>query len=77
MTEDIITELSKIKDLQVFPRAADVAYRDKPVTGRSGRTETERCLRTHRKLAPGWQPAAHHGPARGDSDRPFHLGGTI
>jgi serine/threonine protein kinase/Flp pilus assembly protein TadD len=33
MTEDIITELSKIKDLQVFPRAAVLAYRDKPVTG--------------------------------------------
>ncbi len=33
MTEDIITELSKIKELQVFPRAAVLAYRDKSVTG--------------------------------------------
>jgi serine/threonine protein kinase/Flp pilus assembly protein TadD len=33
MTEDIITELSKIKELQVFPRASVLAYRDKPVTG--------------------------------------------
>jgi serine/threonine protein kinase/Flp pilus assembly protein TadD len=33
MTEDIITELSKIKELQVFPRAAVLAYRDKTVTG--------------------------------------------
>jgi serine/threonine protein kinase/Flp pilus assembly protein TadD len=33
MTEDIITELSKIKELQVFPRAAVFAYRDKTVTG--------------------------------------------
>jgi serine/threonine protein kinase/Flp pilus assembly protein TadD len=33
MTEDIITELSKIKELQVFPRAAVLAYRDKQVTG--------------------------------------------
>ena len=33
MTEDIITELSKIKELQVFPRAAVLVYRDKPVTG--------------------------------------------
>ncbi len=31
MTEDIITELLKIKGLQVFPRAAVLAYRDKPV----------------------------------------------
>jgi len=33
MTEDIITELSKIKELQVFPRAAVLAFRDKAVTG--------------------------------------------
>jgi len=33
MTEDVITELSKIKDLRVFPRAAVLAYRDKAVTG--------------------------------------------
>ena len=33
MTEDIITELSKIKGLKVFPRAAVLAHRDKPVTG--------------------------------------------
>jgi serine/threonine protein kinase/Flp pilus assembly protein TadD len=33
MTEDIITELSKIRELQVFPRAAVLAYRDKAVTG--------------------------------------------
>ncbi|HEV2492748.1 MAG TPA: protein kinase [Terriglobia bacterium] len=32
ITEDIIIELSKIKDLQVFPRSAMLAYRDKPVT---------------------------------------------
>src|SRR5258708_32392654 len=32
MTEDIITELSKIKELQVFPRAALLPYRSNPVT---------------------------------------------
>jgi serine/threonine protein kinase/Tfp pilus assembly protein PilF len=32
MTEDIITELSKIAQLQVFPRSEVLAYRDKPVT---------------------------------------------
>jgi len=32
MTEDIITELSKISQLQVFPRAEMLAYRDKAVT---------------------------------------------
>jgi len=32
ITEDIITELSKITDLWVFTRSAVMAYRDKPVT---------------------------------------------
>ena len=32
MTEDVITELSKIKELRVFPRSAVLAYRDKPAT---------------------------------------------
>ena len=32
MTEDIITELTSIKDLKLFPRPAMLAYRDKPVT---------------------------------------------
>ncbi len=31
MTEDIITELSKVKELRVFPRAAVLDYRDKSV----------------------------------------------
>jgi serine/threonine protein kinase/cytochrome c-type biogenesis protein CcmH/NrfG len=34
MTEDIITELLKIKGLQIFPRATVLPYRDKPVTAR-------------------------------------------
>ncbi len=33
MTEDITTELAKIGTLQVFPRAAVLAFRDKPATG--------------------------------------------
>jgi serine/threonine protein kinase/Tfp pilus assembly protein PilF len=32
MTEDIITELSKITQIQVFPRSEVLAYRDKPMT---------------------------------------------
>jgi serine/threonine protein kinase len=32
ITEDIITELSKIKGLNIFSRATVLAYRDKPVT---------------------------------------------
>lgn len=33
MTEDVITELSKIRELRVFPRPAVLAYRDKPASG--------------------------------------------
>ena len=33
MTEDVITELAKVKTLKVFPRAAVLAFRDRPVTG--------------------------------------------
>jgi serine/threonine protein kinase/Flp pilus assembly protein TadD len=32
MTEDVITELTKVKELRVFPRAAVVAFRDQPAT---------------------------------------------
>ena len=32
MTEDVITELSKLAQLRVFPRSAVIAFRDKPVT---------------------------------------------
>lgn len=47
MTEDIITELSKIKELQVFPRAAVLAYRDKPATGpHVGRELNAACVLT-------------------------------
>jgi len=31
MTEDVITELSKIKELRLFPRSAVLAFRDKPL----------------------------------------------
>jgi adenylate cyclase len=32
MTEDVITELAKIKDLRLFPRSAVLAFRDEPLT---------------------------------------------
>ncbi len=31
MTEDVITEIAKIKDLRLFPRSAVLAFRDKPL----------------------------------------------
>jgi non-specific serine/threonine protein kinase len=39
MTEDVITELSKVGKLRVYPRSAVIAYRDKPAnTDEIGRT---------------------------------------
>ncbi len=35
ITEDVITELTKIGGLRTFPRSAVLAYRDKPVTARA------------------------------------------
>jgi adenylate cyclase len=32
MTEDVITELAKIRDLRLFPRSAMLAFRDKPLS---------------------------------------------
>ena len=32
MTEDIITELAKVKELQIFPRSAVLPFRDNPLT---------------------------------------------
>lgn len=32
MTEDVITELAKIKELRLFPRSAVLAFRDKPLS---------------------------------------------
>ncbi|MGC2333745.1 MAG: serine/threonine-protein kinase [Candidatus Acidiferrales bacterium] len=51
MTEDVITELSKIKDLRIFPRAAVLAYRQ-------SRHRTAGGPRVERHLCAGRQPAA-------------------
>jgi hypothetical protein len=32
ITEDIVTELSKISQLEIFPRSEMLAFRDKPIT---------------------------------------------
>ena len=77
MTEDIITELSKIKELQVFPRAAVLAYRDKPVTGpQVGRELNAACVLSGSLRRAGNRlriTAQLDSRANGT----FHLGGTL
>jgi serine/threonine protein kinase len=77
MTEDIITELSKIKELQVFPRAAVLTYRDKPVTGpQVGRELNAACV-----LSGSLRRAGNRlritAQLISSINGPFHLGGTL
>jgi serine/threonine protein kinase len=77
MTEDIITELSKINLLHVFPRAEMLAYRDKPVTAPHVGTGTQRCLRAERQPAPRWKPSAHHRAVGRNADADLCLGRAL
>ena len=69
ITEDIITELSKIKGLKIFSRPTVLAYRDKPVTPVQIGQQLKAVLRAHRHPAAGGAAAADHGAARGHADR--------
>ena len=69
ITEDIITELSKIEGLNIFSRPTVLAYRDKPVTPAQIGQQLERGVRPRREPAPRRQPAAHQRAARRHADR--------
>ena len=77
MTEDVITELSKVKELRVFPRAAVVAFRDQSVTGPQVGQQLERPVRPRRLAAPRRQPPPHHGAARRGAHRHVRLGRAL
>ena len=62
ITEDIITELSKIKGLNIFSRPTVLAFRDKPVDAGAGRPAARRRLRA--------RPAACAAPATGCASTP-------
>ena len=48
ITEDIVTELSKIAKLQIFPRSEMLAFRDKPVTALQVGQQLDAALRARR-----------------------------
>ena len=50
ITEDVITELSKIRGLNTFSRPTVLAFRDKQVTPATNRATTRRRLCAHRHL---------------------------
>ena len=76
MTEDVITELSKIKHLHVFPRQEMLAYRDKPVSP----AQVGRELGAAYVLSGSLRRAGNRlriTAQLGDADAPFRLGGTL
>jgi non-specific serine/threonine protein kinase len=66
ITEDITTELSKIKAPRVFSRSAVLAFRDKPVTPAQVGPAVEHSLPAGRQPSPRCRSAAHHRETRGD-----------
>jgi len=59
ITEDVITELSKIRGLNIFSRATVLAFRDQSVTPQQVRAETGRRVRADGHAAPFGRAAAH------------------
>jgi non-specific serine/threonine protein kinase len=69
ITEDIITELSKIRGLNTYSRSTVLAFRDKQVTPSQIRAAIERCLRAEGKFAAQRQPPADYHASGGRPDR--------
>ena len=69
ITEDIITELSKIKGLQDLLAADRARLPRQAGDAGAGRPAARRGVRARRQPAPRRQPAAHQRAARGRADR--------
>ncbi len=68
VTEDIITELSKIKGLKIFSRPTVLALPGQAGHRRADRPAAQGRLRAGGEPAPGGQPAPDHRAARGRAD---------
>ncbi len=64
ITEDVITELCKIRGLNTFSRPTVLAFRDKPVHSGADWQAARRGLCAYRHVASRWRPLAHQRPAR-------------
>ncbi len=67
ITEDIVTELSKIAQLEIFPRSEMLAFRDKP----------RRRVRARGLHPPLWQPGADNRPTRRGFHKTLGLGRAL
>ena len=69
MTEDIITELSRFKNLFVIARNSSFYYKGRSPRVQDVRARTRSALDRRRQRAQGRQPRAHNGPAHRQRDR--------
>jgi serine/threonine protein kinase len=69
ITEDVITELSKIRGLNTFSRPTVMAFRDKPVTPAQIGQQLGAAYRSHRHFAPRRRAPSHQRPAYRHADR--------
>ena len=77
LTEDIITELSRFRDLFVISRNSTFVYKGKAVNVQDGRARIRRRLCARRQRAEGRRPHARHRPADRCGNRPPHLGRAL
>ncbi len=77
ITEDIITELSKIKGLNIFSRTTVLAYRDKPVTAVQIGQQLRAGVRADGQPAARGRAAANQRPAHRHADRLPALVGAL
>ncbi len=77
ITEDVITELSKIRGLNTFSRPTVLAFRDKAGDPGADWPAARRGLRPDRHLAPRRRPAAHQRSAHRHAHRFSALVGAL
>ena len=77
ITEDIVTEISKIAQLEIFPRSEMLAFRDKPVTAQQVGQQLGRRIRARRLDPPRRQSRADHRAACRSLDKAFCLGRAL
>ena len=74
LTEDILTELSRARDLRVLARNTSFQYKGKAVDVRKLGRELERALRARGQYPAHRRPPPRHGAAHRHRDRCPHLG---
>ena len=77
ITEDIITELSRFRELFVISRNSSFKYKGRAVDVAEVRARARRPVRRRGQRAQGRQAGAHHGAADRRRDRPPRLGRAL